>query len=135
MNIVVGYVLSPEGDAALDAAIQEAKLRDGSLFVLHSSRGGHSESEEEVLAYRDAGEAIEERLQGEGLEFELHGYVLGNAPSEDIVRVAKEQGAELIVIGIRRRSRVGKLLLGSNAQEILMDAPCPVLAVKAPDHT
>lgn len=134
MNIVVGYVMSPEGDAAMEAAIAEAKLRNGSLFVLHSSRGGHSESEQEILAYREAGEALEQRLSAEGLEFELHGYVLGNAPSEDIVRVAKEQGADLIVIGIRRRSRVGKLLLGSNAQEILMDAPCPVLAVKAPEH-
>lgn len=131
MNIVVGYVMSPQGDAALDAAITEAKLRGGSLFVLHSSRGGHSESAEEVIAYREAGEAIEKRLSEEGLEFELHGYVLGNPPSEDVVRVARENDAELIVIGIRQRSRLGKLILGSTAQEILMDAPCPVLAVKA----
>jgi nucleotide-binding universal stress UspA family protein len=131
MNIVVGYVMSPEGDAAIDAAVAEAKLRGGKLLVLHSSKGGHSESEEEVLAYREAGEKIEERLAADGVDFELHSYVLGNSPSEDIVRVAKETEAELIVIGIRHRSLVGKLVLGSNAQEILMDAPCAVLSVKA----
>ena len=130
----MGYVLAPEGDAALEAAIEEAKLRNGRLFVLHSSKGGHSETAEEYVAYREAGEAIEKRLSGEGIEFELHGYVLGNEPSEDVIRVAKEQDAGLIVIGLRRRSRVGKLILGSTAQEILMDAPCPVLAVKAADE-
>jgi len=132
MSIVVGYVLSPEGDAALDAAIGEAKLRGLGLFVLHSSRGGYAESEEEILAYRAAGAAIRERLSHEGIEYEVHGYVLGNPPSRDVLRVAQDQNAELIVIGIRRRSRVGKLILGSTAMEILLDAPCPVLAVRAP---
>jgi nucleotide-binding universal stress UspA family protein len=133
MSIVVGYVLSPEGDAALEAAIAEAKLRGLSLFVLHSSRGGSTESGDEVLAYRDAGQAIRELLSKEGVAYEIHRYVLGNPPSRDVLRVADEQNAELIVIGIRKRSRVGKLILGSTAMEILLDAPCPVLAVRAPE--
>jgi nucleotide-binding universal stress UspA family protein len=52
-------------------------------------------------------------------------------PAEDLINVAEEVNADLIVIGLRRRSPVGKLILGSNAQRILLDAPCPVLAVKA----
>ena len=55
----------------------------------------------------------------------------GNDAPEDIVEVAEEVGADFIVIGLRRRSPVGKLILGSNAQRILLDANCPVLAVKA----
>jgi len=55
----------------------------------------------------------------------------GNDPANDIVEVAEQEDATLIVIGMRRRSPVGKLLLGSNAQTILLNAPCPVLAVKA----
>jgi nucleotide-binding universal stress UspA family protein len=57
--------------------------------------------------------------------------VRGLDPAEDLLKVAEEVSAELIIIGLRRRSPVGKLILGSNAQRILLDAPCPVLAVKA----
>ena len=55
-----------------------------------------------------------------------------SSPAEDLINIAEARStAELIVIGLRRRSPVGKLILGSNAQRILLDAPCPVLAVKA----
>jgi len=57
--------------------------------------------------------------------------VRGLEPAEDIIAVAQEVSADFIVIGLRRRSPVGKLILGSNAQRILLEAPCPVLAVKA----
>ena len=52
-------------------------------------------------------------------------------PAEDLIAVAVEVDADFIVIGLRRRTPVGKLILGSNAQRILLEAPCPVLAVKA----
>jgi nucleotide-binding universal stress UspA family protein len=52
-------------------------------------------------------------------------------PADEVLRAAESTDAEFIVIGLRRRSPVGKLLLGSNAQRVLLDAACPVLAVKA----
>ncbi len=61
----------------------------------------------------------------------VHEFVRGLTPAEDLVRAASDFEADLIVIGLRRRSAVGKLLLGSNAQEILLEAKCPVLTVKA----
>ena len=61
----------------------------------------------------------------------MRDYVRGNDPADDLIDVAEKENAALIVIGLRRRSPVGKLLLGSNAQEILLKADCPVLAVKA----
>lgn len=60
----------------------------------------------------------------------LHDVARGQSPPEDVVQTVDENDAELVVIGIRRRTAVGKLVLGSNATEILMRAPCPVLAVK-----
>ena len=131
MKIVVGFVRSAEGDAALDRAIEEALLRKAELVVVHSMEGGDKEDAEEVLEYREELERVEERLTELGVTHEIHEFVRGQTPSEDLVQCASDLEAELIVIGLRKRSTVGKLLLGSNAQEILLDAKCPVLAVKA----
>jgi nucleotide-binding universal stress UspA family protein len=129
MVIVVGYVPKPEGRAALDRAIEEAKLRGGRLVVVNASRGD---------ALVDAGyagvqeiELVKSRLAESGVEFELRQLVRGHEPADEVVDLAEELGAELVVIGMRHRSAVGKFLLGSTAQRILMDARCPVLAVKA----
>ena len=106
-------------------------LRNAELVVVHSMEGGDKEDAEEVLEYREELERVEERLTELGVTHEIHEFVRGQTPSEDLVQCASDLEAELIVIGLRKRSTVGKLLLGSNAQEILLDAKCPVLAVKA----
>lgn len=131
MRIVVGYIKSPEGHAALDAAVSETRLRDAELVVVHSMRGGTRDEAEESLAYREEFDAIEKRLSAENVTYRVRQLVLGQSPAEDVIQVADEESADLIIIGLRRRSPVGKFLLGSNAQEILLLAKCPVLAVKA----
>ncbi len=131
MKIVVGFVRSKPGKAALDRAIEEATLREAHLVVVHSMEGGVKEGAEEVLTYRAELEAVEQRLVDLEISHEIHEFVRGQSPSEDLIQCARDEKADLIVIGLRRRSPVGKLLLGSNAQEILLDAECPVLAVKA----
>ncbi len=131
MKIVVGFIRTPEGNAALEQAIDEARLRDGHLIVVHSMRGGNKEEADEILAYREELEAIDARLTEEGVAHTMREFVRGQTPSEDLVQAAIDEGAGLIVIGLRKRTPTGKFLLGSNAQEILLDAPCPVLAVKA----
>lgn len=131
MKILVGYLNSPEGRAALDAAVAEARLRDGELVVIHSMRGGTRDEGEQAASYREELEAIDKRLSAEGIQHRSRELVQGQSPSEDLLQAAKEEDASLIVIGLRRRSPVGKLLLGSNAQDILLQADCPVLAVKA----
>ncbi len=132
MDIVVGFIRSNEGRAALERAVAEARLRNARLLIVHSSKGGRYEDADDVIAYRHELEAIDNRLTTELLEHKVIELVQGHSPTEDLVEVAREYDAEMIVIGIRRRSPVGKLILGSNAQEILLDADCPVLAVKAP---
>jgi nucleotide-binding universal stress UspA family protein len=131
MKIIVGFIRSAEGGAALERAIEEASLRQAELIVVHSMEGGDKEEAEEVLEYRRELEEVERRLTDLGISHEIHEFVRGQTPSEDLVQCATDLQAELIVIGLRRRSSVGKFLLGSNAQEILLDAKCPVLAVKA----
>jgi nucleotide-binding universal stress UspA family protein len=129
MKIVVGFIKTAEGRAALERAIEEARLRGAELLVVHSSRG--SEPLEEVLIYRDELEKVDRQLVEAGIPHSIHELARGNSPSQDLVQVASEEAAEMIVIGLRRRSPLGKTFLGSNAQGILLDADCPVLAVKA----
>lgn len=131
MTIVVGYVKTDEGHAALERGIEEAKLRGARLVVVHSLRGGERDEGEVVIAYREELEEIRRRLLAEQVDGEAREYVRGQDPDEDVLETAREEGAELIVIGLRRRSPVGKLVLGSNSQHILLHADCPVLAVKA----
>ena len=127
MTIVVGYSADPFGRAALEHGIAEAKRRRSSLQVVNSTAGD---------AYVDARFAqptevhdIEERLANCGVEFELTQPV-GVDAVEELLKAMERDDAELLVIGIRNRNPVGKLLLGSVAQQLLLECPKPVLAVK-----
>ncbi len=130
-TVVVGYVPKPEGRAALRRAAEEARLRGARLVVINSARGGRDFDEEDSVRSERELDAIRTQLREAGLEAEVRQLVRGMDVAEDLISVAEETRADCIVIGLRRRSPVGKLILGSNAQRILLDAPCPVLAVKA----
>jgi nucleotide-binding universal stress UspA family protein len=130
-TIVVGYVPKPEGKAALRRAAEEARLRNSRLVVVNSHRGGREFDRDDAIESEAQLEEVKSELDGAGVEHEVRQLVRGMDPAEDLVNVATEVAAEFIVIGLRRRSPVGKLILGSNAQRVLLDAPCPVLAVKA----
>ena len=131
MAIVVGYVPTKEGRAALRRAADESLLRKSKLIVINSQRGGRDYDSDEAQRFETELSRIQGELDREGLEHEVRQLVRGNEPAEDLIAVAEEIGADFIVIGLRRRTPVGKLILGSNAQRILLDASCPVLAVKA----
>lgn len=130
-TIVVGYVPKPEGKAALRRAAEEAKLRDSRLVVVNSHRGGREFDRDDAIESEEQLAEVKTLLTETGVAHDVRQLVRGMDPAEDLVNVAVEVDAELIVIGLRRRSPVGKLILGSNAQRVLLDAPCPVLAVKA----
>lgn len=132
MAIVVGFVPTPEGRAALERGEEEAKLRGLPLEIIDSHRGGSGYDVSEAMEIESELEAVSTRLRVNGVEHNIRSLVRGNDPTEDLVKVAKEVGAEMIVIGLRRRSPVGKLILGSTAQDVLLNADCPILAVKAP---
>jgi nucleotide-binding universal stress UspA family protein len=130
-TIVVGYVPKPEGKAALRRAAEEAKLRGMRLVVVNSHRGGREFDSEDAIESEAQLQEVKSELAVHGVDHDVRQLVRGMDPAEDLVNVANEVGADMIVIGLRRRSPVGKLILGSNAQRVLLDAPCPVLAVKA----
>jgi nucleotide-binding universal stress UspA family protein len=131
-TIVVGYIPSPEGIAAFERAKDEAVLRGEALVVVNTGEAGNFAKPSFAKA-KDL-DAIRKELTEAGLEHDVLQPTSGGTAAEEILRVVAERGADLLVIGLRRRSPVGKLFLGSTAQQLLLDAPCSVLAVKvAPD--
>ena len=129
--IVVGYVNTPEGKAALDRAVEEAQQRGARLVVINSHKGGSALDKSVAVELDESLSDVHALLHDVGVEHEVRQLVRGADPAEDLIAVAEEVDADLIVIGLRRRTPVGKLIMGSNAQSVLLDASCPVLAVKA----
>ncbi|HEY9493777.1 MAG TPA: universal stress protein [Intrasporangium sp.] len=129
MTIVVGYIPTPQGEAAITAAIAQAKAHDASLIVVNMSR-----DDKLVDAHRAEGSQLDRvdlELSESGVQHEMRRIDHGTDPAEEILELIREVDARMLVIGLRHRTPVGKLLLGSTAQRLLLDAPCPVLAVKA----
>lgn len=132
MSVVVGFIDNPEGRQALDLAIEEAERRQTRLIVVHSMRGGSRTKEEEYINYRQALEDLDKELTERGLEHDIHEYVRDQTPAQDLMEAVDEFDGAVLVIGYKRRTATGKALLGSHAQEVLMNAKVPVLAVMAP---
>ena len=131
MVIVVGYYPASPGKAALTRAIEEVRLRGGRLVIVNSSRG--DASVDPRFAQGGEVDQLESTLQASGVEWHLEQPVGGRNAAEEILAAAESARADLIVIGMRHRTPVGKLVLGSTAQRVLLDARCPVLSVKALD--
>lgn len=129
MSIVVGYVPTAEGAAALDRAITEAQRSQSRLVIINSSRGDALVDKRYVQAQDLT--TVTERLEKEGVEHLVLQPVRGHDAANEVLDAAEKYGADLIVIGLRKRTPVGKLIMGSTAQQILLEASCPVLAVKA----
>jgi nucleotide-binding universal stress UspA family protein len=128
MTVLVGYVPTPEGEAAFSAALAEARRRSEPLLVLNSARSGAPVSAD--VAPEERVRELTARAEAEGVSLELRQGTHTGEVADEVLRVAAEIDASVIVIGLRRRSPVGKLLMGSSAQRILLDADRPVLAVK-----
>ena len=126
--VVVGYVPGSQGRAALDRGIKEARLRGVRLIVVNTSRGGGLVDERFVQG-SDA-EELRTELAALDVAAELRQTGFGSDVAEHLDTIANEVDADVIVIGLRRRTPVGKLILGSAASRILLSVGRPVLAVK-----
>jgi nucleotide-binding universal stress UspA family protein len=128
-GVIVGYVPSAEGRAALDRGIVEARLRGLPLIVANTSRGDALVDDRYVQGAKVS--ELEAELAALDIPAELRQVSDGLDVAEDLDDLAQEVDADLIVIGLRRRSTVGKLILGSAASRILLTVGRPILTVKA----
>lgn len=125
--IVVGYTANQYGQAALEHAMTEASLRGTGLLVVNSTKG--DAYSDPTFAQAGQVQDVEERLRNCGLAWELVQPV-GVDPVQELLTAMDRPDAELLVIGLRHRNPVGKLLLGSVSQQLLLECQKPVLAVK-----
>lgn len=130
-TIVVGYIPSAQGLAAVEYAKAEAKAKGAHLVVVNTGHYGNYADP----SFADAKDldAIDAQLTDEGIAHSIVQPTQGRSAAEEILSAETEYAAELLVIGLRRRTPVGKILMGSTAQEILLSAKAPVVTVKAAD--
>ena len=130
MKIMVGFDGSAVSKAAIKLAEAHARAFGAQLLLVQSMVGGPEvsrrdfENNEHELNYQKS------QLQDKNIACESLLSVRGLEPGEDLVRLAEEQKVDEIIVGVKRRSKVGKLVFGSTAQYVILNAPCPVATVK-----
>ncbi len=129
MTILVAYVPRPEGQAALDKGIEIAQSRNERLVVVNATADG--QRDDPSFAEAPDFERIEKLLASTGLNTEFKQFVRGNNAVKEIEALVELLNVSVLIIGLRKRSPLGKLIMGSVAQELLLSVSCPVLAVKA----
>lgn len=127
--VVAAYSADDYGRAAVAHAESIARAAGARLVVVNATRG--DKLVDDRYAHEDEIAALQGRLAADGLAFEIRHDVVPDV-ADAVLDAAAETSADMIVVGVRHRTPVGKLLLGSVAQRVILDAACPVLAVKPP---
>jgi len=130
MKIVVGYDGSGVAGDALALAVKYAKAFNGVVDVVTSLVKGTENEIQDIAGAEKGLEHAKSYFEKEKIQCMTHLLIRGMPPGEDLVLFAAENKADLIIIGVKRRSKVGKLVFGSTAQYVILQAPCPVVSVK-----
>ncbi len=130
MKFLVGYNGSVEAKAALSLARDFAKIFNAKVFVMASMEGGAGEKIKDINQAEQNLREAKEFFDEQGVECESHQMARGFTPGEDLVKFAEENQIDQIYVGIEKKSKTSKLLLGSTAQYVILKAPCPVITVK-----
>ena len=130
MKILVGYDGSNSAKEALRLAIIHARAFAASVQVVTSMLKGTEDEQREIRRAENGLEYTRSVFDSDGIDCQTHLLIRGLGPGEDLVQFADENSIDEIIIGVKRRSKVGKLMFGSTAQYVILNAPCPVVTVK-----
>jgi nucleotide-binding universal stress UspA family protein len=130
MTVLLAYIRTPDGDAALAAAVDEARWRATNAVVVNVTRPA-AEVDSPFSAEQQL-DAVAALFQRAGVDVEVRQLPASTERARDILAVVSEIQPELVVIGMRKRILVAELMLGRTSQRIIRDADCPVLVVKPP---
>ena len=130
MKIVVAYDQSDAVKSAVELAKKHAKAFDAQVFLITSLAQGPELRREDIQKVERQLEKVKMSFKDAGISCKTYANVSFLSPGEELVQFAKENEIDEIIIGIKKKSKVGKLLFGSNAQYIILQAPCTVVTVK-----
>lgn len=133
MEILLGFDGSNASRAALYLAKRYAMAFKARVHVVTSLVGGSETSAEAVEEAERGLDSAREFLEQSAIPVEIHLLIRGLSPGEDLVEFAREHRIDLVVVGVKKTSKVDKMLFGSNARYVILQAPCPVLTVKQPE--
>lgn len=130
MKILVGYKGTNIGRDLLKLAVEHAKAFDATVLVVTSMLEGTEKDQKKILEAENNLDQAQIFFKEQGVACEKHLLIRGMEPGEDIVAFANEKNVEEIIIGVKSRSNIGKLLFGSTAQTVILEADCPVVSVR-----
>lgn len=130
MKIMVAYDGSNVAKEALNLAVKHAKIFGAEILIVRSMVGGQEVPRQDFERAEKDLDYQKDLLTQDSLKCESTLSVRGMTAGEDIVKFAQEKAIDEIIIGIRRRSKVGKLVFGSTAQYVILNAHCPVVSIK-----
>ena len=130
MKILVGYDRTAEAGRALELAVRHAKVFGAKVCVLTSRSTGTDEELPDIKKDEERLKNAKKLLEEAGVDCETYLLIRGETPAEDIIDFAEKNEVDEIIVGIAKKSRVGKMIFGSNAQYVILHAPCPVVTVQ-----
>ncbi len=130
MKILVGYDGTNAAKEALSLAKEHAKAFSGAVNIVTSMEKGTESQREEIEQAERGLEWAKSVFEENDIDCKTHLLIRGLMPGEDLVQFAEENNVDEIIVGVKRRSKVGKLLMGSTAQYVILKANCPVVSVK-----
>ncbi|KPJ76686.1 MAG: universal stress protein UspA [Deltaproteobacteria bacterium SG8_13] len=130
MKFLVGYDGSNAANDAIALACRYAAALQASVHVVTSMGKGTEDNQKEIDEAQRSLAYAESLFEKEGIPCETHLMIRGLSPGEDLVRFADENSVDLVFVGVKRRSKVGKLLMGSAAQYVILNAPAPVVSIR-----
>jgi nucleotide-binding universal stress UspA family protein len=131
MNILVGYDGSTAAREALELAKKHAKVWGAKIDVVNCmARNRELDYEDIQMVEHKLEREVHDQFNSDDMPYETHLVISGLQSGEDLVRFAEQNKIDEIVIGVRRRSKAGKLVFGSTAQYVILNAPCPVISIK-----
>lgn len=129
MKIMVGYDGSEASMRAMELAISHAQAFDGQIVAVASMDRGTENELEDINVLEEALKRLKNDIEAKGISCDTHLLIRGMSPGEDLVKYAREQEIGEIILTIQRKSKVGKLIFGSTAQHVILNAPCPVVTI------
>lgn len=130
MKILVGYDGSKVAEDAVKLAQEHGHAFKAEIFIMTSLEQSPALKKEDIDRAENRLENLQRAFEVDNIPCKTQAFVSYQSPGEDLVNFVKGNDIDEIIIGVRRRSKVGKLVFGSTAQYVILEAPCPVVAVK-----